>query len=116
MPATTGGSTSGSRTRDRTTPWPRNWVRARTSAIGTPRTTHSTVAINDVRRLRANAVNADCDVSSDGNWVQSTRVSIAASGSTMNSDPSAAGMNNHPGASRRGAVAAMFRASRIRRR
>ena len=43
MPPTTGGSTSGSSTSERSSRWPGNDVRASTSAIGTPRTTQSTV-------------------------------------------------------------------------
>ena len=59
MPPTTGGSTSGSSTSERTSPWPRKLVRASTSAIGTPSSTHRTVPTSDVRRLSDSAVSAD---------------------------------------------------------
>ena len=51
MPPTTGGSTSGSRTSDRSRPCPGKLVRASTSASGTPSTMQRTVVAAEVRRL-----------------------------------------------------------------
>ena len=93
MPATTGGRTSGSSTRERSRSWPRNRARASTSAIGTPSTTHRPVAIVEVRRLSRSAVRDDSEVIRDRKSAQSTRVSIATRGRAMNSMPSAAGAN-----------------------
>ena len=53
MPPTTGGSTSGSSTSARRIDWPGNRPRARTSAIGTPSSTHTTVLALAVFRLRS---------------------------------------------------------------
>ena len=62
MPPTTGGSTSGSSTSERTHALAREVVRASTIAIGTPKSTQSTVLIAEVRRLSQSAVSADSDV------------------------------------------------------
>ena len=48
-------------------------MRASTSAIGTPNSTQSTVATDDVRRLSHSAVSADSEVISSTKLPQSTR-------------------------------------------
>ena len=90
MPPTTGGSTSGSRTKDRSSRWPGKSPRASTSASGTPNSTHSTVLAAAVRRLSPSAVSEDSEVMSGMNCGQLTRPSMAASGSSTNSAPTAA--------------------------
>ncbi len=97
MPPTTGGSTSGSRTNPRITDIQRKGLRASTTARGTPSTRHNAVAAAEVRRLNASASRDAGDVTSDGNVVQSTVSSIDTRGTTTNSNPSAAGTNNHRG-------------------
>ena len=66
MPPTTGGSTRGSNTSERTTDSPRNVVRANTNAIGTPNRMHRAVLANEVRRLRVKAAIDESLVTSDG--------------------------------------------------
>ena len=56
MPPTTGGSTSGSRISGRSHRTPGPSLRASTSAIGTPSSTHSTVLAAAVFRLSYSAV------------------------------------------------------------
>ena len=60
MPPTTGGSTSGSRISGRSHRTTRPSLRASTSAIGTPSTTHSIVLADAVFRLSSSAVRDDC--------------------------------------------------------
>ena len=92
MPPTTGGSTSGSRISGRSNRTTRPSLRASTSAIGTPSSTHSSVLAAAVlqaqqqRRRREDSL-----VISDQNCGQSTLATTATSGSTTNSAPSAAG-------------------------
>ena len=62
MPPTTGGSTSGSSTSARRTDWPGKLPRARTIAIGTPITTHTTVLAAAVFRLKTSAAREDSEV------------------------------------------------------
>ena len=90
MPPTTGGRTSGSRTKARSSRWPGNGLRARTSASGTPRTMQRTVLAADVRRLRPSAVSEDSEVISGMNCGQLTLATMATSGSRTNSAPAAA--------------------------
>src|SRR3954447_19605093 len=97
MPPTTGGSTSGSRTNERSTRRPRKSLLASTMAIGTPSTTHSTVARADVRRLSVSAATDDSEVISARNCAQSTRVHMATSGNSTNTAPTAAGTNSQAG-------------------
>lgn len=61
----------------------------------------STVASADVRRLSHSAVIDAGEVIRAGNWRQSVRVSIAASGNRMNSAPTTAGTNSQRGRSSR---------------
>src|SRR6478735_3523741 len=91
MPPTTGGSTIGSSTTERTSPCPRKLVRASTSAIGTPNSRHRTVASKDVRRLNDSAVSAESEVTSSKKLPHSTRDTIPTSGSSTRAAPSAAG-------------------------
>ena len=91
MPPTTGGSTSGSRISGRTSCIARPSLRASTSAIGTPNSTHSSVLAVAVFRLSISAVREDSLVTSVQNWGQSTFATTATSGSTTNSAPTAAG-------------------------
>ncbi len=91
MPPTTGGSTSGSSTSERSRPWPGNWVRASTTAIGTPITMQASVLMADVRRLRASAALDPSEVISSKKLPHSTRETIATSGSSTNTAPARAG-------------------------
>jgi hypothetical protein len=77
MPPTTGGSTSGSSTRERRRPCSRNLPRARTRANGTPRTMHRTVLAADVRRLRPKADKAGSEVTRGTKSAQFTLATIA---------------------------------------
>ncbi len=65
MPPTTGGNTSGSSTSARTTRITSPSLRAKTSAIGTPISTQSTVLTSAVRRLSSSAWIDDSDVIDD---------------------------------------------------
>ncbi len=87
MPPTTGGSTSGSSTSERSTPWPGNVVRASTIAIGIPNSTQSRVLTADVRRLSQSASFDASDVISRAKSDQSTRATIATSGSSRKRRP-----------------------------
>ncbi len=91
MPLTTGGITSGRRTSARSTACPRKEVRARTIAIGTPSRTQRTVLVALVRTLSQNASLAESDPTSEPKSPQSTRPTIARSGSSTNTAPSSAG-------------------------
>src|ERR1700755_1552693 len=91
MPPTTGGSTSGSRISGRSSRTSRAVLRANTSAIGTPSSTHSTVLAAAVLRLSSRAVFDEELVISDQKFGQSTLIAIASSGSTTNRAPRAAG-------------------------
>ena len=59
MPPTTGGSTRGTITSERSRSIPGKRHRASTSAIGTPSTRHATVLAADVCRLSTSAARAD---------------------------------------------------------
>ena len=91
MPPTTGGNTSGSKISGRVNRTSRVSLRASTSAIGTPSSTHSAVLAAAVFRLSSSAVVADGLVISDQKCGQSTLTATASSGSTTNSAPTAAG-------------------------
>src|SRR3979409_71635 len=97
MPPTTGGSTSGSRISGRSSRTSRAVLRASTSAMGTPSSTHSTVLAAAVFRLSNNAVFDEELVISDQKFGQSTLIAIASSGSTTKAAPTAAGTNTQRG-------------------
>src|SRR5690349_12261679 len=102
MPPTTGGRTRGSRTSERAMDWPRNSVRARTRAIGTPKTMHRTVLMSEVRRLSSRAAREESEVMRVPKLPHSIRVSMATRGRTTNNAPTAAGTNTHAGSPSRG--------------
>src|SRR5699024_8701430 len=77
MPPTTGGSTKGSSTRERTTVRPRNSARASSRDIGTPTSTHSSALVPEVCTLRRRAESEDSLVSRAPAADQSTRAAIA---------------------------------------
>ncbi|WP_341351061.1 hypothetical protein [Nocardioides convexus] len=91
MPPTTGGSTSGSRTSERTTPSQRASLRARTTASGIPSTRQSVVLAAEVRRLSPSAERAASEVTRPGKSAQAIRVASEATGSTTNTPASSAG-------------------------
>src|SRR5690625_6787071 len=91
MPPTTGGNTSGSRITGRNSRTNRARLRANTSAMGTPNSTHSAVLAAAVLRLSASAAVDDSLVNSAVKRGQSTRTAIASSGTTTNAAPAAAG-------------------------
>src|SRR4051794_36872642 len=91
MPPTTGGSTSGRSTNERSSRTPGTRLRAKIRAIGTPSTTHSTVLASAVFRLSHKAARDDSDVSSDRKSDHGTLTSTATRGSSTNSAPSKAG-------------------------
>src|SRR3954453_20145544 len=97
MPPTTGGSTNGSRTSERTTRWPGNVVLASTMAIGTPTITQAVVEAVDVCRLSFRAARDDSDVIREKKSDHSTRAAIATSGSTTNRPPTSAGTYSQRG-------------------
>src|SRR6516165_5387768 len=99
MPPTTGGSTSGSRIRGRSRPTSRAPLRASTSAMGTPSSTHNAVLAAAVLRLSNRAVLDEGLVISDQKFGQSTLIAIANSGSTTNAVPTAAGTYTQRGRS-----------------
>src|SRR5271165_2955665 len=99
MPPTTGGNTSGSRISGRSNRTTRPRLRASTSAIGTPSSTHSAVLAAAVFRLSSSAVFEEGLVISDQKFAQSTLTAIASSGSTTKSVPTAAGTYTQRGTS-----------------
>src|SRR5215469_8970921 len=99
MPPTTGGNTSGTRISGRSNRTSRNVLRASTSAIGTPSSTHSTVLADAVFRLSSSAVFDEELVISDQKFGQSTSIAIDNSGSTTKTIPTAAGMYTQRGRS-----------------
>ena len=66
-------------------------MRARTTAIGTPTRTQSSVLAAEVWRLRTNAALDDSEVIRSPKLHQSTRATIATSGTRTNAAPRAAG-------------------------
>src|ERR1700741_5144291 len=90
MPPTTGGNTNGSRISGRS---------SRTSAIGTPSSTHSAVLAAAVFKLSNSAVLDEALVISDQKFGQSTLIAIANSGSTTNMVPTVAGIYTQRGRS-----------------
>src|ERR1700756_2997510 len=102
MPPTTGGNTKGSRISGRSSRTAGAPLRASTSAIGTPNSTHSAVLAAAVFRLSNSAVLDDRLVISDQKFGQSTLIAIANSGSTTNTVPTAAGTYTQRGRCVRG--------------
>lgn len=99
MPPTTGGKTSGTRISGRRNRTSRPLLRASTSAIGTPNSTHSTVLAQAVFRLSSSAVFDEELVISDQKFGQSTSIAIDNSGKTTKTIPAAAGMYTQRGRS-----------------
>src|ERR1700738_4868635 len=99
MPPTTGGRTSGSRITGRNHRTSRSRLRANTSAIGTPRITHSVVLAAAVFRLSSSAVAEESLLISDQKWGQSTLTAIAISGSPTNTVHTEAGRETQRGRS-----------------
>ena len=66
-------------------------------ANGTPNSTQSTVLALEVRRLSFRAATEESELISPKKSPHSTRLSMAASGSTRNSAPTAAGAKSHGG-------------------
>src|SRR6516165_7301103 len=91
MPPTTGGSTNGTRISGRSSRTSRAPLRASTTAMGTPSSTHNTVLAAAVLRLSNSAVFDEGLVISDQKFGQSTLIAIANNGSTTNAVPTAAG-------------------------
>src|ERR1700739_73881 len=99
MPPTTGGNTSGSRISGRSARTNRAPLRASTSAIGTPSSTHSAVLAAAVFRLSNSAVLDEGLVISDQKFGQSTLIAIANSGNPTNTVPTVAGIYTQRGRS-----------------
>src|ERR1700739_3830401 len=99
MPPTTGGNTNGSRISGRSNRTNGAPLRASTSAIGTPNSTHSAVLAAAVFRLSNSAVLDDGLGISGQNFGQSTVIAIANSGRTTNTVPAAAGIYTQRGRS-----------------
>src|SRR6516225_3834445 len=97
MPPTTGGSTNGSRISGRSSRTGRAVLRASTSAIGTPSSTHRAVLAAAVLRLSSSAVLDEGLVISDQKFGQSALIAIATSGRTTKTVPAAAGIYTHRG-------------------
>src|SRR5574337_71257 len=97
MPPTTGGSTSGNSTNGRDNRTTRASLRASTSAIGTPNSTHSAVLAAAVFRLSSSAVTEDGLAISGQKCAQSTFTATATSGKTTNAAPIPAGTYTQPG-------------------
>ena len=95
MPATTGGSTSGTVTRARSTPRPRNVTRARIHATGRPSTRQTSIAAVDVTMLSHSASRRGSEASSDGRVAQSVAATIATSGTTSSEDRERGGQHQH---------------------
>src|SRR5215204_4154083 len=91
IPPTTGGNTSGSRISGLDSRTSGASLRASTSAIGTPSSTHSVVLAAAVLRLSISAVVDDSLLISDQKCGQSTLAATAISGTTTNNAPTAAG-------------------------
>src|SRR3954447_6181430 len=92
MPPTTGGSTKGSRMSGRNVRTSAEWLRAKTSAIGTPNSRHIVVLAAAVFRLSTDAATDEGLLISDQKFGQSILAITAINGTTTNSPPKAAGM------------------------
>src|SRR6185436_18780011 len=97
MPPTTGGSTNGSSTSERTMPCPRKLVRARTTAIGTPNRMQRRVLVLEVRRLSSRASRDASEVMSSKKRLQGVRATMATSGSSTKAAPTKAGTKSQAG-------------------